>query len=150
MKKFRLVSGQYGDYVKGQVYSEDFKMPSCLSVKDWVYTYPNDWEEVIENTTKFNVGDQVRITCVLSGHEFEIGDIVTINKVDHYDTNDSHYYASGWWFCDSECESVDEKSVVADPFEVWLDEKIVTLIQLDANTEKLQEVKRIYRLFKHK
>lgn len=92
---------------------------------------------------KFKIGDVVRITKRIDGHGFEIGEVVTLTRF-----NGADYKAEGkkdfWFVQGNEIELVvDDKP----DFKSWLDEKITTLIQLDTDTSKLQEVKRIFNLY---
>jgi hypothetical protein len=92
---------------------------------------------------KFKIGDLVRITKRIGGHCFEIGEVVRITRI-----SGSEYKAEGkkdfWFVQDEEIELVVDDKL---DFKSWLDEKITTLIQLDTDTSKLQEVKRIFNLY---
>lgn len=61
------------------------------------------------------VGDKVRITKEINGHEFNIGEIIMIEAVDinsdghvEYFSRDSLRLRYGWYFLDEECEAVNE------------------------------------------
>jgi hypothetical protein len=92
---------------------------------------------------KIKIGDLVRITKMIHGHGFEIGEVVRIKRIAGRD-----YKAEGkkafWFVRDEEIELVVKDK---PDFKAWLDEKITTLIQLDTDTSKLQEVKRIFNLY---
>jgi hypothetical protein len=92
---------------------------------------------------KFKIGDLVRITKRIQGHGFEIGEVATLTNIDPRG-NKAVGKKSFWFVRDEEIELV-----VRDKpdFKAWLDEKITTLIQLDTDTSKLQEVKRIFNLY---
>lgn len=109
---------------------------------------------------KFKVGDKVTI---LSWHFAEIrtpqkGIIVEIDSLDK-DTpyaieieEDHNGNSSAWFFSEGEFELVGANKpdfVVEDKpdFNIWLYEKITLFTQLDTDTSKLQEVKRIYNLY---
>lgn len=95
---------------------------------------------------KFKVGDEVTIVACINGHQFNIGEVVRLEA--DKDT-DGEYKAVGkkdyWYVTEEEVELVEE--VTSDGFVKWLDEKIVNLLKLDVSTNKLQEVKRIYKLY---
>lgn len=66
---------------------------------------------------KYNVGDKVKITSCLHGHDFKIGEIV---KIEYVGTTD--YRASGatskWYICDDEIEPVIESVSIEDFIEL--------------------------------
>lgn len=54
--------------------------------------------------TKFNVGDKVRVVHKLYGHDFSIGDIVTISSVNDFDYTCSGPNNKKWFLRDHELE----------------------------------------------
>lgn len=73
----------------------------------------------------YRVGDEVRIIRRLYGHEYEIGDIVTIKHVEQ-DADDIWYtgaddtdHAGGYWFQENEIEFV-SRSIYKEGDEVWI------------------------------
>lgn len=55
---------------------------------------------------KFKAGDKVRVTKrSISGHGFKRGDIITIDRVDHSDT-EIPYFSDGYWVSEEEVEPV--------------------------------------------
>lgn len=55
------------------------------------------------------VGDKVRITGEIDGHEFDIGEIVTITEIwgdNDYKAENEYDY---WWISEEECELVKEE-----------------------------------------
>jgi hypothetical protein len=59
--------------------------------------------------TNCEVGDKVRVTDELNGHEFEIGEIVTIERIYIYD--DSYCCSNGnesWFLTKDEFEPIKE------------------------------------------
>jgi hypothetical protein len=120
--------------------------------KDFWFVQDEEIELVVDDKPDFKVGDEVTI---LSWYFKKIrtpqkGVIVGI---DFSDTNTPYQILleedhkgrnSAWYFRKGEIELVvDDKP----DFKSWLDEKITTLIQLDTDTSKLQEVKRIFNLY---
>jgi len=65
----------------------------------------------------FNAGDAVRVTARLTGHEFELGEIVELIRYYEDDTDAGQWKAEGkndyWWLSEEEFELVEEGGVEA-------------------------------------
>jgi len=50
MRRYKLIDDDYGVYIKGKIYDEDYKdsSSSSASVKELVALFPHDWEEIKE------------------------------------------------------------------------------------------------------
>ena len=68
---------------------------------------PDNKPEVVTKNVRYRVGDRVRVVKNLSGHEFETGNIVTVESLD----SDGDIYSASngtdyWFIDDSEVELV--------------------------------------------
>jgi len=56
-----------------------------------------------------NVGDKVKITNNIDGHEFKTGEIVTITKVNGENDYTANNKDDFWWIGEEECELIKEE-----------------------------------------
>lgn len=65
----------------------------------------------IDRSLKHEVGDKVRVTACRHGHNFNIGEVVSIDELCYPHGHLPHYRAvnngnNSWWIGDDECESI--------------------------------------------